>query len=100
MLQVQRDNTIIIHKSDAFSLLCASDAELDASKLFFYATNESNEIVIEKQAEKHENGIYFVFNSNDTNLEPTVYNYFVKYTIDEQNKTTILNSTLKVRRSI
>lgn len=100
MLQVTRDNTIIIHKGDAFSLLCASDDVIEAEKLFFYATNEANEIVIEKQAEQHENGVYFVFNSNETNLEPTVYNYFIKYTIDAQNGTTIVNSTLKVKRSI
>ena len=72
MLQVTRDNTITIHKGDAFSLLCASNDAIEAEKLFFYATNEANEIVIEKQAEQHENGVYFIFNSN-------VYWFFSKF---------------------
>lgn len=100
MLQVN-NGEIIIHKGDAFSLLCMSDEKnLEAEQLNFYLVDEENNIILKKTAQKFENGIYFIFKSEDTKLSPNVYNYFVQYTIDEQNVITTNNNTLKVRQSV
>ena len=100
MLQVN-NGEIIIHKGDAFSLLCMSDYEnIEAERLNFYVVDEENNIILKKTAKNYENGVYFVFNSDDTKLSPNVYNYFVQYTIDEQNVITTNNNTLKVRQSV
>lgn len=100
MLKVE-NGEVTIHKRDAFSLLCVIDKEdVNPQDLIFYLTDEENNIILKKHAEKHENGVFFVFNSDDTNLTPNIYNYFVKYAIDEQNVITINNNTLKVRQSV
>lgn len=100
MLKVS-NGEITIHKGDAFSLMCMTDTEdVNAEDLNFYLVDEENNVILKKTAKKYENGIYFVFNSDDTNLSPNIYNYFVKYALDEQNVITTNNNTLKVKQSV
>lgn len=101
MLLVNKDNSIEIHSGDSFSLLCEIEFEIDEpSDLIFIVTDENNEKIIEKKAEKHGDYLYFVCSSNDTKLTPKIYNYYIKWTFDEQNGTTITNNILKVKRSV
>ena len=101
MLKVFKDNSIEIHKGDAFSLMCHTDAEIEnVEQLVFYLLDESNKIILEKHAKRYENGVFFVFNSEETNIHPNVYNYVIKYIIDDTNGTTIHNNSLKVRQCV
>ena len=101
MLLVNKDNSLEIHSGDSFSLLCEIDFEInEPSDLIFVLTDEKNEKIIEKKAEKHGDYLYFIFASDDTKLSSGLYNYYIKWTFDEQNGTTIINNVLKVKRSV
>lgn len=98
MLKVRNDE-ITIHRRDAFSLLCDIE-NIDANKLFFYVVDEENKILLKKGAKEYENGVFFVFDSNDTNIPHGWHTYFVQYTIDEQNVITTNQNTFRVIQSV
>lgn len=100
MLKVLKDNTIEIHRRDAFSLLCMLDRDLfENEKIIMYIVDDEKNIILQKEAKKYENELYFVFNSDETDIQPNVYNYYAKLHINELNETTIYNSILKVKES-
>ena len=98
MVKIQ-NGEITIHKGDSFSLLCVSDTDINPNRLEFFIINENGTTISHRNAQKHENGVYFIFNSKSTKLSPGWYTYFVRYTIDEQNVITTNQNVLKVLNS-
>lgn len=99
MLKMNADGSIEIYQRDTFSLLCSVDFEIDKTEdLKLIIVDDNNEKIIEKNAEKHDENIYFIFNSNETNLSPNVYTMFFIWEIDEQNRTILTQNVLKVKR--
>lgn len=100
MLKVNRDGSIEIYQRDAFSLICSIDFSIeDVTQLKMIVLDENNEKIVEKNAEKHDENIYFVWGSNDSNLTPNMYSYYIIWDIDGQNRTTLMQNILKVKRS-
>lgn len=101
MLRVNKDGSLEVHKGDAFSLMCSTDFEIEnAENLKMIVLDEDNKKIIEKSATKNEKNIYFIFSSNETNLTPNIYTYYIIWEIDEQNRTTLTQNILKVKRGV
>ena len=101
MLKVNKDGSVEIYQGDAFSLMCSIDFSIeDVTQLKMIVVDENNEKIVEKSAEKYDENLYFVWGSNDSNLSPNMYTFYIIWEIDEQNRTTMMQNILKVKRSV
>ena len=101
MLKVNKDGSLEVYERDAFSLMCLTDFEIeDVSSLKMIIVDEDNKKIIEKSATKNEKNIYFIFNSSDVNMTSGMYCYYIICEIDEQNRTTLTQNILKVKKGV